>query len=137
MSEPIPSHLANLALLKEIQVAMLKMNESLGYVKNELEIIRRNQEMNEVHLKFEVDLGIVHTNEEIADFAKMGLEVNSLTILRLPSAMSIRLTGLTGEKIDLEAGESINVTNHEITRLLVTNEEGSGIARIHVFGRFK
>jgi hypothetical protein len=128
--EQINPDAMNIALLREIQKHMISMNE-------DIQAVRRNQEPNNVHLKYEVDLSVAHTDEEIADFLKVGVKINSLTVLRLPSAMSIRLAGLSSEKIDLEAGEYVSISEQKITRLLVSNTAGTGIARIHVFGRFK
>ena len=127
----------NIALLREVQKHMISMNADIQTVRLELEVIRRNQERNDVHLKYEVDLSVAHTDKEIADFTKMGLEINTVTVMPVPSPMSIRLRGLESEKIDLEKKESIDISNQAITRLLVTNEAGSGIARIHAFGKWK
>jgi hypothetical protein len=135
MTEEVSVAAMNIALLKEIQVAIQTMNEDVKGVKSELEVIRNNQQKNTIHLKYEVDLSVIHTNEEIADFTKMGIEINALTVMPVPSAISIRMRGLTDAKIDLDEKEEINVTNHLITRLLVTNTTGSGTAEIHVFGK--
>jgi len=126
----------NIALLREMQKHMISMNADIQSAQAELKVIRRNQECNDVHLKYEVDLSVVHTDKEIADFTKMGLEVNTVTIMPVPSPMSIRLRGLESERIDLEKKESIDVNNQVITRLLVTNVAGSGTARIHAFGKW-
>ena len=126
-----------IALLEEIQRSMLSINKGVLSMQSELEIIRRNQEKNDVHLKYKVDLSVAHTNKEIADFTKMGLEVNTVTVMPVPSPISIRLRGLTSELIELEKKESIDVDNQVVTRLLVTNEAESGTARIHVFGKWK
>ena len=125
----------NIALLREVQKHMISMNVDIQSAQAELKIIRRNQERNDVHLKYEVDLSVAHTDKEIANFSEMGLKINTMTIMPVPSPMSIRLKGLESEKIDLEKKESIDVNNQVITRLLVTNVAGSGTASIHVFGR--
>ena len=127
----------NIALLREVQKHMISVDADIQDVRAELEVIRKNQEKNSVHLKYKVDLSIARADKEIADFSKIGVEINSLTILKLPSNMSLRIIGMPGEVIDLEAGESISITNHVITRLLVTNEAASGTARIHAFGRWR
>jgi hypothetical protein len=126
--EPINPDAMNIALLREIQKHMISMNE-------DIQAVRKDQERNTVHLKYEVDLSVARTNEEIADFPKMGLDINSIMILPIPSALSIRLRGLTDEVINLSEKQSLSLNNHKITRLLVTNVTGSGTAEIHVFGK--
>jgi len=118
----------NIALLKEIQETMLSM-------KSELEAIRKGQANNTLHLKYEVYLSVAHTNEEIADFEKMGVEVNAIIIMPVPSPVTFKLRGLEDEEIDLEQKETLDLSGHYITRILVTNEAATGIAKIHVFGR--
>jgi len=125
----------NIALLREMQKHMISMNADIQSAQAELKVIRRNQERNNIHLKYEVDLSVSHTDKEIADFTKMGLDMNSIIILPIPSALSIRLRGLTDEVIDLTEKQSLSLNNHKITRLFVTNAVGTGIAKIHVFGK--
>ena len=125
----------NIALLREIQKHMISVDADIQTVQAELGIIRRNQERNTIHLKYEIDLSVTRTDKEIADFPKMGLDMNSIIILPIPSALSIRLRGLTDEIIDLSEMQSLSLNNHKITRLLVTNAAGSGTAEIHVFGK--
>ena len=127
----------NIALLREVQKHMISVDVDIQTVRAELEVIRKNQEHNSVHLKYEVDLSVVHTDKEIVDFTEMGLEANNITIMPVPSPMSIRLRGLESEKIDLEKKESIDISNQVITRILISNDAGSGTARIHVFGKLK
>jgi len=127
----------NIALLREVQKHMISVDVDIQTVRAELEVIRKNQEHNSVHLKYEVDLSVVHTDKEIVDFTEMGLEANNITIMPVPSPMSIRLRGLESEKIDLEKKESIDISNQVITRILISNDAGSGTARIHVFGKWK
>lgn len=135
MTEEVNPEAMQIALLEEIQKSMLSMNKGIHTVQTELEIIRTNQERNTTHLKYEVDLSVAHTNKEIADFPKMGLDINSIIILPVPSAMSIRLRGLADETIDLSEKQSLSLNNHKITRLLITNVVGTGTAEIHVFGK--
>lgn len=135
LEEQINPEAMNVALLREIQKHMISMNEDLQAAQSELEIIRRNQEKNTVQLKYKIDLSKARTDEKIADFEKEGIEVDSMTVLKLPSSMSFKISGMAGEVIELETGESVSITNQKITRLLVTNEAGSGTARVHVFGR--
>lgn len=135
MTEEVSITAMIIALLKEVQVATVKTSDELGLVKSELTTIRQNQQKNAIHLKYEVDLSVAHTNEEIADFVKMGIEINALTVMPVPSAVSLRLRGLTDETIDLDEKEVVNITGHLITRILVTNSAGIGTAELHVFGR--
>lgn len=135
MTEQISPEAMTIALLKEIQQSMRTVSDDIRGVKSELEIIRKGQEKNTVHLKYEIDLSVAHTNEEIADFTKMGVEINSLTVLPVPSAISLKLRGVTDEIIDLVAKERISISNHLIDHLLITNDAGSGVAKIHVFGK--
>jgi len=126
--EKVSSEAMTIALLKEIHEATLSM-------RNELEVIRKNQANNTLHLKYEVDLSVAHSNEEIADFTKMGVEINAIVIMPVPSPVTFKLRGLEDEDIDLEQKETFDLSGHSITRILVTNEVGTGIAKIHVFGR--
>lgn len=135
MTEEVSVAAMNIALLKEIQVALQDVNSRLDGVQSKLVDIHVNQQKNTIHLKYEVDLTVVHVNEEIADFVKMGIEVNALTVMPVPSAISLRLRGLTDETIDLDTKEVISITGHLITRLLVTNSVGTGTAQIHIFGK--
>lgn len=133
--EALPPEVWMIATLKEMVEAQKMTNKQLQGMQSELEAIRRNQANNTVHLKYEVNLSVVHTNHELADFVKMGIEMNAIVIMPVPSALSLRLRGLTDELIDLDAKESFDLSGHSITRLLVTNEAGTGTAEIHVFGR--
>jgi len=135
MTERISSDAMVIGLLKEVQVAIQDTNSRLDGVNSQLDEIRKNQQKNSIHLKYEVDLSTEHIDTEIADFIKMGVEINALTIMPVPSAISLRLRGLQDEKIDLLTKEVINITGHIITRLLVTNSVGTGTAEIHVFGK--
>jgi len=125
----------NIALLHEVQKHMINVDADIQDVRAELEVIRKNQEKNSVHLKYEVDLSVARVDKEIADFPKIGLDINSIIILPIPSALSIRLRGLTDETINLSEKQSLSLNNHKITRLFVTNAVGSGTAEIHVFGK--
>lgn len=99
--------------------------------------IKRELGKNDVHLRFAVDLSMAHIDHELADFEKMGVEINSISVLKLPYALTLKLRGLTDEIIDLEKDHSIDISGHDITRLLVTNTAGTGTAKIHVFGKWR
>lgn len=126
--EKVRPEAMSIALLKEIQEGMLSM-------RNELEAMRKAQSNNTLHLKYEVDLSVAHTNEEIADFTEMGVEINAIIIMPVPSAVTFKLGGLEDEDIDLELKETFDLSGHSITRILATNEVGTGTVKIHVFGR--
>jgi len=125
---PTPEEL-RLAYLSSTLKAIKLMHEEL---KVELQTIT---DRNTIHLKYEINLAVAHSNYVIADFRKMGVEINALTILPLPSAISIKLRGIEDESIDLETYDRIDISNHSITRLLITNSAGTGTAKIHVFGK--
>jgi len=128
MTEEVNPEAMSIASMVELRDAMLG-------VKKELEALRKSQK-TDVHLDYSIDLSKARDNEEIADFVKMGLEISSILILPLPSAISIRLRGLTDPNIDLEKDEELSLYNHEITRIIVTNTAGTGTAKIHVYGRW-
>jgi len=130
MTEEVSSDAMIIAILKNIEDAVILGNSKIDALRSELE-------RNDVHLKYEVDLSVAHTDKEIADFTKMGLDINSIIILPVPSALSIRLRGLTDETISLSEKQSLNLNNHKITRLIVTNTVGSGTAEIHTFGKME
>jgi len=120
-----------------MMIGMLnEMRKELIGMKGELKVIRKQSEKTDVHIDYEVDLSVAHTNEEIADFIKMGVEITSIIILPVPSAISIRLRGLTDPNIDLEKDEDYSLSDHLITRLMVTNIAGTGTAKVHVYGRW-
>jgi len=133
--KPLPPEAYIIGTLTEMLEAQNKTNERLQGMQTELESIRKSQEKSNMHLKYEVNLSKAHTNEEIADFAKIGVEIDSIIILPVPSAMSIRLRGLSDETVDLEAGDDYSLSGHLITRILVTNAADKGTAYIHVYGR--
>ena len=135
MTEKVNPEAMQIALLEGIQKSMLSMNKCIQKTQTELVGIRQNQERNTIHLKYTIDLSVAHTNKEIADFPEMGIDMNSIMIMPVPSTMSIRLRGLSDELIDLDIRESLSLNNHKITRLFVTNVVGAGTAEIHVFGR--
>ena len=133
--EAYPPEVWIIAALKDMAELQKKANTRLEGMQSELETIRKSQEKSKVHHKYEVDLSVVRTNKEIADFTKLGLEIDSIHILPVPSAMSVRLRGLTDETVDLAVGDDYSLSGHLITRILVTNAAGSGTAYIHVYGR--
>jgi hypothetical protein len=104
-------------------------------MQNELASIRKSQEPNTIHLKYEVDLSVARTDNLIADFDEMGVKINSITIPKVPDSITIKLNSTASETIELEAGGSISLGNQEIRRIYVTNSVGSGIVYIHVFGK--
>jgi hypothetical protein len=126
--EKLPPEAWIIASLKEILVAQNTTNERLQSVENKLT-------KSTIHLKYKINLTVAHTNELIADFTKLGVEIDNIHILPVPSAISIRLRGMADETVDLEIGDDYTLSGHVITQILVTNEVGTGTAEIHVYGR--
>lgn len=138
MAEPeeaLPPEVWTIAALKELLVAQQTTNTKLTSMENELITIREGQEKSKIHLKYEIDLSTAHTNLEVADFEKMNVEIDSIHVMPVPSDMDVKLRGITDEVISLETGDDYTLSNHLITRILVTNSAGSGTATIHVYGR--
>ena len=122
-----------------MQLALLELHlKKLDRATDDIEQLRNDfNSKSNVHMEYKVDLSVTHTDHLVSDFTEMNFEVYSLTITPLPSAMSIKLRGISDEPIELNTKEVLTITNHEVTRLLVTNEAGTGTAKIHVFGRHK
>ena len=143
MSKKVSAEAMSLGLLKDIQEAAERtqnfiaiLADTMANVEKDIDAMRKNQKLNNVHLKYDIDLSVEHVDFVVADFTKMKLHIDTLTVLKLPSDMSMKLTGLSSESIDLEADDIITITRQEITRLLISNPPaGIGIAHIHVFGR--
>lgn len=133
--EALPPEVFVIATLKEILVAQNKTNTQLQSVENELITIRKSQEKSKIHLKYEIDLSVEHTDFEVADFIKLGIEIDSIHIMPVPSDVEIKLRGQIDEAVSLETGDDYTLSNHLITRILATNSVGSGTATIHVYGR--
>lgn len=133
--KPLPPEAFIIASLKELIVEQKTTNSQLKIVKDELETMRKGQEKSKVHLKYEVDLSTAHTDIEIADFVALGIEIDSIIVLPVPSALSLKLRGVPDDTIDLDRGHDLSLSGHIITRILATNVAGSGTAYIHVYGR--
>jgi len=133
--EEFPPEVWMIATLKEILEVQKMSNQQLQEMKGELSTIRKSQEKSTLHERYDIDLSVTHTNEKIADFVKLGLEIDSIHILPVPSAINIKLRGITDKTINLSIGEDYTLSGYLITRILVTNSAGSGTAYIHVYGR--
>jgi len=136
-SEALPAEAWIIATLKEILEVQKITNQRLSDVQNELSSIRNAQKKSDIHLKFRVNLSIEHTNEEIIDFIKEGLEIDSVYVMPVPSPISLKFRGIDDETIDLNVGDDYSLSGHVVTQIFITNSAGSGEAIIHVYGRRK
>jgi len=131
LSEEISSEVMQVALLEKTLEHVVRLTEEMKQLREEF------SRKSDIHLKYDVDLSVAHTNYEVEDFVKMNFDVDNVNILPLPSAMSIKLRGIGDDPIELGTKELLSLSDHEVTRMLVTNDAGTGTAKIHVFGRFK
>lgn len=98
-----------------------------------LEEIRDGLSPNNYNDTIEVDLSEAHTDLQFE--MPREIKINSLTVMPIPSAMSLKINSTAGKVIDMEERETIMITKQEIERFYVSNDAGEGRARIHIFGR--
>lgn len=98
-----------------------------------LEEIRDSLALNDFKDTFLVDLSVAHVDLQF-DMPSQ-ISINTITVMPVPAAMSLKINSTADKVIELEEGETITITKQEIKRLYVSNEVGAGNARIHIFGK--
>ena len=98
-----------------------------------LEEIRDSLAPNNYRDTFDVDLSVAHTDLQFEMPSQ--ISINSLTMMPVPSALNLKINTTADKVIKIKEGETIVITKHEIKRFYISNDEGAGEARIHVFGR--
>jgi hypothetical protein len=123
----------NAALLLELRDLLRIANVSNDAVANELTALRKLQEPNTLHYLYELDMTKERTNEIIAEFTTE--DINAITVIILPSDLTLHLNTIVSQPVKLLANESISITKYKITRIYATNVAGTGTAKIYVFGK--
>ena len=98
-----------------------------------LEEIRDFLAPNDYKDTIRIDLSVAHT--ELRYDMPTQIKINSMTVMPVPSAMSLKINDTADEAVELEVTEGFTFTKHEIERFYVSNEAGEGIARLYIFGR--
>lgn len=101
-----------------------------------LEEIRDSLAPNDYRDTVIVDLSEAHTDLQFE--MPPQISINSLTVMPVPSAMSLKINSTADKIIDLKVGETIVITKHEIKRFYISNGVAAEKeARIHVFGKIE
>ncbi|NQT07555.1 hypothetical protein HQ586_00610 [Candidatus Bathyarchaeota archaeon] len=81
-----------------------------------------------------VDLSVAHTDFQYE--MPPQISINSLTVMPVPSAMSLKINSTADKVIELRVGETIVLAKQEIKRFYISNDAAAEKeARIHVFGK--
>lgn len=98
-----------------------------------LEEIRDFLAPNDYKDTIRIDLSVERT--ELRYDMPTQIKINSMTVMPVPSAMSLKINDTADEAVELEKTEGFTFTKQEIERFYISNEAGAGIARLYIFGR--
>lgn len=83
-----------------------------------------------------VDLSVAHTDLQYE--MPPQISINSLTVMPVPSAISLKINSTADKVIELKVGETIVLTKQEIKRFYISNEVATDQeVRIHLFGKIE
>lgn len=81
-----------------------------------------------------IDLSEAHTDLQFE--MPPQIRINSLTVMPVPTAISLKINSTADKIIDLRVGETIVITKQEIKRFYISNDVATDQeVRIHVFGK--